>query len=192
MQHSDDKEERPASVAELCSYWDRAFVRLAYWTILGRAPDPLGEAHYLREIRDGLSKLTILDRLRMSPEGQRREAVLPDLDESLRKHRAATRGITGGLVRLLTGREGNGRRERARRALQNHFAAFYETQPAGSVAPPPPSPNELEVVPTSMPTEGFEDLRRRMVRIEASIKRVEDQLRGSKSSGSPSSKVKRP
>jgi len=64
---------RADSLVELLDWHDVDFVRCAYVTILGRQPDPDGESHYTRQLRQGRSKLEILWHLRRSKEGRRHD-----------------------------------------------------------------------------------------------------------------------
>lgn len=59
------------SASELLGFHDREFVRNAYRAILKRAPEPEGEAHYLRGLRSGrMHKIEILGKLRYGAEGR--------------------------------------------------------------------------------------------------------------------------
>jgi GT2 family glycosyltransferase len=61
----------PINVRELMRYDDLEFVVHAYHHILAREPDRIGLAHYLLELRSGLSdKIEILGNIRFSPEGK--------------------------------------------------------------------------------------------------------------------------
>lgn len=176
---------RAESLAELLAYWDKAFVERAYWTLLGRAPDPEGGSHYLGQIRSGVSKLTVLLRLRESREGSARDVKVAGLDAALARHRDAIRPYSGTIVRLFTGREGNSGGERQRRAIANQLAALEALGDPlnGSSA----GLSAHSMVPKSAPiglaagTEiGMVDhLLMRMVRVEASLKRIEDKLKAS-------------
>jgi FkbM family methyltransferase len=114
-----DPFQRAPSLNELCDFADRDFVRCAFVTMLGRQPDPQGEAYYLRRLRDGESMLTILWALRRSGEGRAHDPGITGLDRTLRKHRNANLPVVGWLVRLLTGREGNSAVERRLRTIAN-------------------------------------------------------------------------
>jgi hypothetical protein len=186
MQRSNEDAAPCTSLAELCSHWDRAFVERAYWSLLGRAPDPDGGAHYLNQLRTGVSKLTILLRLRESAEGRTQNSEIDGLDEALKKHREAIQPFTGAVVRMLTGREGDTRRERALRAVANHLAAMdsvIEHLGAGSGLP---MHSDISGMQRSIPQVtmaprselGLVDhLLMRTVRIEASLRRIEDRLK---------------
>ena len=171
---SGSKNLRAESLAELCSYWDKAFIERAYWTLLGRAPDQDGGTHYLSRLRHGVSKLTILLRLRESAEGRERDPKIKGLDKALNRHRQAIQPVTGPLVRLLTGREGDSRRERSQRAILNHLVAIRsmaersdgDTEAGASLS---------QIEPASRAETGIVDhMLMRLVRVEASLKRIED------------------
>jgi len=76
-----------SSIEDLLSLHDEAFVRCAYMTVLGRDPDPDGLSHFLARIRSGESRRAILADIRLSPEGQQQENVLPGLDQAIRIYR---------------------------------------------------------------------------------------------------------
>jgi FkbM family methyltransferase len=65
-----------AHVNELLALDGDAFVSAAYHTLLRRAPDPEGLRNYVRELNSGVSKLTVVAKLRNSDEGQRQRAPL--------------------------------------------------------------------------------------------------------------------
>ncbi len=110
---------RANSLAELCALSDLDFVRCAYVTILGRQPEPAGEAYYVARIRSGIAKLTILRQLRLSPEARQHDPGIAGLDVVLRKHRNANAALIGPIIRRLFGREGNSPIERRLRAIEN-------------------------------------------------------------------------
>jgi Domain of unknown function (DUF4214) len=57
-------------LAELLECDGHAFVRRAYWVVLGREPDGRGLANYLDRLGSGTSKLDVLSELTGSPEGR--------------------------------------------------------------------------------------------------------------------------
>ena len=59
-----------AVLAELLACDDYPFIRRAYWSLLGREPDPGGLANYLDRLRSGTPKLQVLSELANSSEGQ--------------------------------------------------------------------------------------------------------------------------
>lgn len=117
-----DPYHRANSLAELCEFADLDFVRCAYVTILGRQPDPEGEAYYAVRLREGVSKLSILRQLRHSHEGRSHDPGIAGLDRVLRQHRNANLPVAGRLIRWLTRREGDGPIERRLRAIENRHA----------------------------------------------------------------------
>ena len=175
----------PQSVDELCQYSDREFLELAYQALLGREPDASGEAHFLHELRAGLSKLSVLSALRMSAEGQRRVPELAGLDRALRRYRQANRPYSGWLVRLMTGLEGNSRQEKQARATANQVAALLaQIDPAEKRlshgvqrltlrGEPAESDDRASSIAAQ---EKLDQLRLRLVRIEGSVKRLEARL----------------
>lgn len=172
------------SLSELLSCWDRAFVERAYWSILGRAPDPDGGSHHLAELRSGVSKLTILSRLRESPEGREHGTPIVGLDEALRRHRAARGRFSGQLVRWLSRQEGDSPQDRVGRAIANQLGALDHLGDAHNV-------DRLDSRTISGNAQaGFsgrsevgivDHLLLRMIRVEASLKRIEDRLRAAPS-----------
>jgi FkbM family methyltransferase len=64
-------------VSELLALDGDAFVRAAYQTLLRRDPDPDGLRNYIQELHSGVSKLSVLAKLRNSEEGRRHQAALP-------------------------------------------------------------------------------------------------------------------
>jgi hypothetical protein len=113
---------RANSVRELCSFHDVDFVRCAYVTLLGRQPDPSGEAHHLERLRDGRAQLAILRDLRTSPEGQLHDPGIAGLDRALKRHHNANRKYVGWMFRMFTNREGSSSVERRLRVLENDMA----------------------------------------------------------------------
>jgi hypothetical protein len=74
---SDSKPQVDAGVlTDLLGCEELLFVRRAYWVLLGREPDASGRENYLKELRNGASKLHILRELAQSPEGEARGAPL--------------------------------------------------------------------------------------------------------------------
>jgi hypothetical protein len=81
----DEGRERFAaqSAAQLLELDDQWFVHCAYWTLLGREPDPGGLVHYVQRLRAGEAKSEILRNLCSSDEYQKRRTPLPGLEEVL-------------------------------------------------------------------------------------------------------------
>jgi len=111
---------RADSLAELTSWHDVDFVRCAYVTVLGRQPDPQGEAYYTHRIRQGHSKLEILWQLRKSPEARRHDPGIAGFDRTLRKGRW-DRGWLGWIIRPFSGGEGDSPAWRRHRMLINEL-----------------------------------------------------------------------
>jgi methyl-accepting chemotaxis protein len=117
-----DPYHRAESLADLCAHPDLDFVRCAYVTILGRQPDPEGEAYFAARVRAGESKLSILRELRLSDEGRRHDPGIAGLDKALRQHRNANLPVIGRFVRWVTKREGDGPIERRLRVIEDREA----------------------------------------------------------------------
>jgi hypothetical protein len=67
-------------VADFISMPVDVFIEAAYGHLLGRDPDPAGEAHYRRALLRGkLTRIEVLGRLKFSPEGRRRGQAVPGL-----------------------------------------------------------------------------------------------------------------
>jgi hypothetical protein len=64
-------ETNEESMDRLLGLDDEEFVSAAYRTILRRAPDPVGLANYLEQVRSGVSKSQIVEELARSPEASR-------------------------------------------------------------------------------------------------------------------------
>lgn len=114
-----DPYHRADTLEELCALADSDFVDCAFVTLLGRQADPNGLQHYLRQVRRGVSKLSIIRALRRSSEGRRHDPGIAGLDRALRRHHRANLPVIGFLVRLFTGLEGNSAVERRIRAFEN-------------------------------------------------------------------------
>jgi hypothetical protein len=111
---------RANSLAELLSWDDLDFVRCAYVTVLGRQPDLPGQAHYVRQVRAGYSKLDVLWRLRRSAEGREHDPGIAGFDRALKRAARERRPLMGALLRLMRAdADSSSRRDRALRALMN-------------------------------------------------------------------------
>ncbi|HVF38103.1 MAG TPA: FkbM family methyltransferase [Sphingomicrobium sp.] len=93
---------RANSLAELLSWHDVEFVRCAYVTILGRQPDPEGEAHYTERVRQGHSKMDVLWQLRRSDEAWSHDPGIAGLDRALRTAARMKTPVLGRIVRLFS------------------------------------------------------------------------------------------
>jgi hypothetical protein len=143
---------RANSLPELLAWDDIDFVRCAYVTVLGRQPDPDGEAYYSRRIREGRSKLQVLWQLRTSNEGPRHDPGIAGFDRALKKARWE-RGWFGWLIRPFTGGEGDGPSWRRHRILVN--ALERNTIQVGALQMAPhPSTSALQPVGLSADQSG--------------------------------------
>ena len=68
-----------ASFEQLFVVTDEAFVDAAYRLVLRREPDAVGRANYVGQLASGASRLVLLAKLRMSPEGQRARVQVPGM-----------------------------------------------------------------------------------------------------------------
>lgn len=107
------------SVPRLLAPHDREFIHTAYQAVLGRAPDPKGEAYYLERLRSGAHKLDILKQLRRSPEGKAFIPGVAGLDKAIRRHHLSNLPLLGPIIRLFSGSEGNGVTQRQLRVILN-------------------------------------------------------------------------
>ncbi len=117
-----DPYHRADTLTNLSAFADVDFVRCSYVTILGRQPDPEGEAYYLARLRSGVAKLSILRQLRNSQEGRNHDPGIAGLDRALRRHRNTSLPLIGFLIRWVTRREGDSIVQRPLRALENQQA----------------------------------------------------------------------
>jgi FkbM family methyltransferase len=114
------------SINELLCRHDMDFVRCAYVTLLGREPDPTGQAYYAERLRVGLAKMQILSELRLSKEGRERPQAFPKMDLELAKAARTRFPIIG---RLLPGsRLEPNRSVRAFVAAVTHQLGSFERQ----------------------------------------------------------------
>lgn len=81
---------RADSLEQLLSWDGVDFVRCAYVTLLGRQPDPSGEAYYLNRLRSGHSKMELLWQLRHSREAASHDPGIAGFDRALRADRRRT------------------------------------------------------------------------------------------------------
>jgi len=113
---------RASSLHELLNWDDVDFVRCAYVTVLGRQPDPQGEAYYTDRIRRGHSKMEVLWQLRRSEEGPNHDPGIAGFDRALKKAAWERNRAFGWAVRLFTSGEGDGRSSRRHRETLNRLA----------------------------------------------------------------------
>lgn len=116
------------SVAQLLAPHDRSFIHAAYRSVLGRPPEPEGEAYYLARLRSGVHKLDILKQLRHSPEGRSFVPGVAGLDRALKHRRFATLPIVGAVFRFFSGAEGNSATQRQLRVLANEIGRHGDAQ----------------------------------------------------------------
>jgi len=109
---------RANSLNELLKWHDIDFVRCAYVTVLGRPPDPQGEAYYTDRIRCGRSKMEVLWQMRRSSEGSVHDPGIPGFDRALRRA-YFERSRLGWLIRPFTGGERDTNICRRLRSLTN-------------------------------------------------------------------------
>lgn len=119
---------RANSLPELLSWYDVDFVRCAYVTVLGRQPDPAGEAYYLSRVRQGYSRTGILRQLRRSREARAHDPGIAGLDRALRKHHRANLPIVGHFARASGSYESDSPLERRLRALSNTLESGRERE----------------------------------------------------------------
>lgn len=117
---------RADSLSELCAWDDVNFVRCAYVTILGRQPDPEGEAYFLSRIRRGHSKLEVLWQLRRSKDALGHDPGIAGLDKALKTAALSRHWLIGGSVRLITRSEGDSSALRSARAVANIASVIYD------------------------------------------------------------------
>jgi len=91
--------EEIRSVKELLDLNDSLFIEAAYLIVLGRKVDESGRRTYLRKLRAGVGKGSILLWLSESDEGRAHAADLPGLEEYLIKQ--ASSSSTGGLSKFF-------------------------------------------------------------------------------------------
>ena len=75
------KPAAPATLAQLLKLEGAAFVRQAYWVVLGREADPTGLRDRVQQLEAGGAKSQVLADLRCDPEGQAFGAKLAGLDD---------------------------------------------------------------------------------------------------------------
>lgn len=71
------------SIDELLAHHNEGFVVSAYHTLLGRDPDPLGMAYYLKKLHTGSPKIRIIKQICTSPEGRSKKIALPGLARAM-------------------------------------------------------------------------------------------------------------
>lgn len=114
------------NISDLLGLYDREFITCAYFTLLGRRPDPQGMNTYLRLVRQGESKIAIVGRLANSPEGRAYGADTPGLSKALTSYRQSRWPIAGALLRWALKLDGHGPHERRLRAIENAVHAHAQ------------------------------------------------------------------
>jgi hypothetical protein len=91
----------PKDLAALMALPGPEFVRASYRALLGREPDPAGQAFYRARLREGVGRMQIVCELAASPEAKNKGRALPGLAETLAEqasHQASLRGRIGRLI----------------------------------------------------------------------------------------------
>jgi hypothetical protein len=119
---------RADSLPQLLLWDDVNFVRCAYVTVLGRQPDPMGEAHFTNRIRMGDSKYAVLWQLRKSDEARYHDPGIAGFDRALRREALRRNRLFGWLIRAALPGEGASRQDRRFRQLRNMLAIIGSQQ----------------------------------------------------------------
>jgi hypothetical protein len=119
-------EESVTSYEDLMRLYDEPFVAAAYRIVLGRKPDEVGLDYYCRRLRQGYSRVSVLDQLNRSSEALRDWQSLPGATAALQRYRASRR-ITGWKLALRDPELGRLASHKRARALENAFAAQRQT-----------------------------------------------------------------
>jgi Domain of unknown function (DUF4214) len=154
------------SLTELCSYSDGDFIRCAYLTLLGREPDVSGGGFYLRRLRGGTSKVSILKQLSQSREGKGRHVSVAGLGQAIRWHRLASMPVIGPVLSRIRAHEGGAGKERQLRAIEDLLAR----QEAAI---------EKLLEESRTAAEDRTKLMKRIMRTEATLTRLEEQSKRS-------------
>ena len=106
-----------ANAQELLDLEGADFVKAAYVALLGREVDAAGGDNYIRRLRDGWSRMSIVKGLCTSDEGKAHDRRLPGLDKALaRYNKAQRRSWAGWYQRSVLGVESDLPMERHLRA----------------------------------------------------------------------------
>jgi hypothetical protein len=151
---------RVDSLTELLAWHDVDFVRCAYVTILGRQPDPQGEAYYTNRIRAGRSKLEALWQLRRSHEGSHHDPGIAGLDRELKRAAWRRKPIIGRLIRVFTGGDADDRLARYHRSIINQLGTIRQdlTQLQNGSLPPTASDERPEIADKTVTDRILQDL----------------------------------
>lgn len=109
----------PITIDELLSNNDENFIYNAYFSILGRAPDPEGMSYYLTRIRGGTSKLEIITQLSKSSEYKSLTVKLLDLGNKLSRQKKFAIPLLGPLLQYFFAREKSSDIKKNLRAIEN-------------------------------------------------------------------------
>ena len=87
---------RVDSIGDLLDLDGTAFIKSAYLALLGREVDELGGANYVRKLRDGWSKMSLVKGLVNSDEGKAHGMKLAGVGKALERYAKAQRRSWGG------------------------------------------------------------------------------------------------
>jgi hypothetical protein len=129
---------RANSLPELLAWEDVDFVRCAYVTVLGRQPDPMGEAHFTNRIRIGDSKYAVLWHLRRSGEAHNHDPGIAGFDRALKREALRRNRLFGWIIRAAVPGEGTSKQDRRFRQLRNMLAVIsvqhsHQSQAAAAI-----------------------------------------------------------
>jgi SAM-dependent methyltransferase len=113
-------------VKELLEYRDREFIHAAYWAVLQREPDDGGSNTYLRLLREGTSKIEILEFLRDSPEGRLAEAPVAGLSTQARLLKMSRWPLLGPFGRIAAALWNLPEEQRRQRVVQGDLISLAE------------------------------------------------------------------
>lgn len=118
MKSSAQLESETLTLEQLIQLHDEVFVIRAYEAVLGRPPDPGGQANYLAQVRAGVHKAHIVAELALSPEGELKSSDFPGLRGAIALHRKRTPSFWDRLVQRLA-RASMADTERQLRVIEN-------------------------------------------------------------------------
>jgi len=135
---------RADSLEELLEWDGEDFVRCSYVTMLGRQPDPQGEAYYTNRLRRGYSKMELLWQFRHSSEGRLHDPGIAGLDRALSHARWEKLPVIGSVVRLFINRDIDHRPARVRQQIE--IQPERTADGSGMVLSGKPSPNSVDAL----------------------------------------------
>ncbi len=115
-------DDSPSSLKNLLSLHDAAFVHAIYAAVLMREAEPQGFSDHLGALREGVSRATLIARMRLSEEGRRLAPQLPGLDTLARLYLRRQKPIAGSLMRLADAGPRRQRRKRRISALETRVS----------------------------------------------------------------------